>query len=282
MKTTVLLTSLLSVGLAHGATTLINATWDDPGDTEVNPTFLQIYNGVGGDTTNNAWHQDTGTVDIGKRVKQSGPAVGAASETTIDFPSLAPTESLVLTVDVKSMANTANINANGFFIGFQHRDNNGSGADLWNNLSPSFGMVVAGNKFLGVRQTAPGGKNGGNAAGQYGGSWGQATTASLEDGFTVTLTASQSGWQIAVAGLEDADGNPITGGSGNWGENGVLDWASFDANMRAGFSCQILDYSDALTPDAVVLNSVNVTQVPETSAALLGVLGLLGLLRRRR
>ena len=107
---------LFLVGLAISASatlqasTLIDVTFPD--GTGTNPTFLEIDNGLGGGA--GTWTQETGVLFS---AMANNSTTGAASETTIDFTTLSPEESLVLSVEVASRTGT-NI-ANGMFIGFQ-------------------------------------------------------------------------------------------------------------------------------------------------------------------
>ncbi|MEP2775170.1 MAG: PEP-CTERM sorting domain-containing protein [Luteolibacter sp.] len=259
------LSSLLACGICQGSTTLIDVTF--PSGTGTNPTFLEIDNGVG----SNSWTQSTGVLSTST---SNNSAVGAASDTTIDFSALG-SDSLVLTVTVASVTGTPT--ANGYFIGFQRRINGGTGDDLWNNLSTAFGLVIPGANSVGngVRHIGIGGNAG---SGRYQGSdYGVATLASIQDGFGMTLTVNSLGWEIAITGLEDASAAAITGGSGSWGTGGINTWESFQTDMRVGASYQ----TDAGAGD-MTLSKITLTQVPEPSTLALLALGGLGLLRRRR
>jgi hypothetical protein len=279
MPRTLFLTFLLSAGLSHGATTLIDVTF--PTGTGTNPNFSEIDNAVGGGTS--TWTQATGVLATNAT---ANAAVGAASDTTVDFTALGG-DSLVLTVVVSSVTGTKI--ANGLFIGFQQRNNGGDGTDLWNNGAPSFGVVIpgtaannpgyaGGGASLVLNRVAMGGSDPSNPGRyQFLPDFGTATNASIADGFSMTLTINSLGWDVSLTGLEDATATAITGGSGAWGSGGINDWAEFNTTMRVGTS-----YQTAAGGGNYTLASINLTQVPEPSAlTLLGLAGL-GLLRRRR
>lgn len=225
-----LLLALFAAGAASlHAQSLIDVTFPD--GTGTNPTFLEIDNGVG----DNFWTQSTGVLSSST---SNNSSIGAASDTTIAFSTLG-TDSLVLSVDVASVTGISI--ANGMFIGFQRRNNAGTGADLWNNLPTSFGLVLPGSASvgLGVRQVAVGGNNVDSPGRyQFGPSYGQATLESIQNGFSLTLTINSTGWDLAVSGLEDAGAVAITGGTGAWSVDGISDWDDFTDDMRVGMSYQ--------------------------------------------
>lgn len=257
----------LAIGASHGATTLLDVTF--PSGTGTNPNFLVIDNGVG--APNNTWTQATGVLSSSTANNSS---IGAASDSTFDFSTIG-TDSLVLTANVASVTGTSI--ANGMFIGFQRRINGGTGADLWNNLSTSFGLVLPGSAAVGngVRVAGIGGNSGG---GRYQDTnYGVATLASIQDGFDVVLTIDSAGWNLTLAGLEDAAATPITGGSGTWGTGSINAWTAFESDMRVGASYQTNAGAGDLT-----FSQINLTQIPEPSALALFGMAALGFLRRRR
>ncbi len=266
--TKTLLCILLGAGLSHGANTIIDVTF--PGGGGTNPNFSEIDNGLGGGSS--TWTQSTGVLFSNTT---NNSAVGAASATSIDFTGLG-SDSLILTVDVTSRTGV-NV-ANGMFIGFQQRNNGGTGADLWNNNSPSFGLLIPGNASGGlVLNRVSVGGNAGAGRYQIAPGYGVATAASISDGFGMTLTVDSAGWDLALSGLEDAGATAITGGSGTWGVGGINAWSGFNNEMRVGASYQTTAAGGDLT-----FSRMTLTQVPEPSAiTLLGLAGL-GLLRRRR
>jgi hypothetical protein len=220
---------LASSARSQTSETLLEAVWPPPVP-DTNETFTEITNGRGG-----SWSQDTGVIDYGTDSKST---IGAGSDTEIDFTSLGAAH-LVLTVEVASM--TGALTSNGLFIGFQ----DSLGGNRWNkNGGPAFGLVVAGTDkapFLGVRHVSPGGnpttsKNNKFQSAPF--DWGIVTTDSLNDGFTVVATLDSLGWKFEITGLEDSDGNPITGGEGTWEDISQFDWATFTGTMHAAFSTQ--------------------------------------------
>jgi len=221
--------SLLASLSITKAQTLIDVSFPD--GTGTNATFLEIDNDVGGGT--NMWTQETGVL---YSTTANNSTAGAASETTIDFTALG-TESLTLSVDVASVS--GGLIANGIFIGFQRRINEGTGADLWNNLPVSFGLVMPGSGTVGngVRAVAVGG-NAGQGRYQEPIGYGIATLASIQDGFSMVLTVSSAGWELTLTGLEDDTATAISGGSGTWGVDGINAWEAFANDTRVGASYQ--------------------------------------------
>ena len=261
-----LLTTLLPTSLCHGAT-LIDATF--PGGTGTNPTFLEMDNAVGA----NSWTQATGVLSSSNANNSS---IGAASSTTVDFSAIG-SDSLVLTANVASVSGT--LVANGMFVGFQRRINGGTGPDLWNNLSTSFGMVIPGSATVanGTRAVGAGGNAG---SGRYQASnYGVATLASIQDGFDITLTVDSDGWNLAITGLETAGAVAITGGSGTWGTEGINAWEAFNTDMRAGASFQTTAGAGDMTFSQITLPQ---NAVAEPSAFALAGIAVIGLFRRRR
>ena len=116
------------------------------------------------------------------------------------------------------------------FIGFQKGEGapNSPGA-LWNNLGPSFGLVIDGGSRLGQYVVAPGGF--GSAAFQQAPAFGTTTLASVNDGFDVTLTIDRNGWSFAITGLQTDGGAAVSGGFGSWADV-PIDFSNFTGDMR--------------------------------------------------
>ena len=234
---------LLSSITLSQAQTLIDVSF--PEGTGTNPTFLEIDNGVG----DNVWTQETGVL---LSATSNNSTAGAASDTTIDFTTLG-TDSLTLSMEVASVS--GGIIANGIFMGFQRRINDGVGSDLWNNLPVSFGLVMPGSAAVanGVRVVGIGGNAG---TGRYQGSnYGVATLASIQDGFGMVLVVNSAGWELTLTGLEDLDANSITGGSGAWEVDGINSWSGFLNDMRVGASYQTPAAGGELTFSSINLTS---------------------------
>ena len=235
---------LWSCATGLDAQTLIDVEFPD--GTGTNPVFLEIDNGLGGGT--GTWMQSTGVLFS---TTTDNSTTGAASATTVDFGALG-SDSLTLSVEVSSRTGT-NV-ANGMFIGFQQRNNGGTGADLWNNNPPSFGLLIPGNGSGGLvfNRVSVGGNAGGGRY-QVAPGYGVASAASIADGFSVELTVDSTGWELVLTGLETAGGVPITGGPGGWGEGGINDWAVFNNEMRVGFSYQTTAAGGYLTVSQLTL-----------------------------
>ena len=177
-----------------------------------------------------------------------------------------------------SAATFGNISSNGIFFGFQ--DSNDPTADgLWNNHSPSFGVLLPGGSGgLTRRAVGPGGNA--DSRRYQDSNFGVATVASLQDGFDISLEVDSIGWTIAVNGILDDTGAAISGGSGTWAAS-TQDFANFTSSMYVAGSVQTpADDDGTLTFSDITLT--NVVAVPEPSS--LGLIGFmaLGLLRRRR
>lgn len=224
-----ILPSLCACATSLHAQTLVDVTFPDGIGT--NPTFLEIDNGVG----DNLWTQTTGILSSST---SNNSSIGAASDATISFSTLG-SDALVLNVNVASVTGTSI--ANGMFIGFQRRIGGGGGSDLWNNLPTSFGLVLPGSASvgLGTRVVAVGGSNSDSPGRyQFAPGYGVATLASIQDGFSVTITLNSTGWNLDISGLEDPGAVAIIGGSGSWSDGPISDWADFTDDMRVGISYQ--------------------------------------------
>lgn len=242
---------LASIPLAQ-AQTLIDVSFPD--GTGTNPLFLEIDNEVGED---NVWIQDSGVLSSSLTINST---IAAASNLLVDFTALG-SDSLTLDIDVESL--DGSIIANGIFIGFQRRVNDGERGDLWNNLPISFGLVIPGSNSVlnGTRSVGIGGNAG---SGRYIASdFGTASLASLEDGFSLRLVVSSAGWEVEITGLEVSTVTPITGGSGSWGADGANPFADFPNDMRVGASYQTTSDGGDLT-----LSNVTLVQGPATQPLL--------------
>ena len=225
-----LLALLLSAGPVNGQTTLINATFDGVSN-DTNPGF-QIISNAQGNGSGASWNQATGVVNRGTT---NSSTAGAVSTTTINIPAIGGTRSVVLTVHVESA--TGGLAANGMFIGFQQADGGpDAGGELWNNAAPSFGLVIDGGNRLGQYAVAPGG-NMSTLGFQDSPAFGTATQASIDDGFTVTLTVNSAGWQFALTGLQTSGGATISGGTGTWSDVPFA-FSNFTSGMRVAFTTQ--------------------------------------------
>ena len=232
MKTTALRLAILAwcalavSGLAQ--TTVIDATFDGVAN-DTNGTF-QIISNTNANGSGASWNPTTGYVNRGTA---SSSTAGAVSVTTINIPALGSAP-IVLTVDVQ--AATGTLSSNGMFIGFQQADGGAdAGTELWNNLGPSFGLVIDGASRLGAYVVAPGGF--GTAAFQDAPAFGTTTAASINDGFKVVLTITSTGWQFALTGLQTSGGAAIIGGSGTWADVPFA-FSNFTSGMRVAFTTQ--------------------------------------------
>jgi len=258
----IILATLLTAGMSHGSTTLIDVTF--PGGTGTNPTFNGFSNNVG----TNSWTQSTGVLSTST---SNNSTMAAISANATDFTSLG-SDSLVMTTRVTSADGT--LAANGNFIGFQQS------SGLWNNDQPSFGLIIGGSASVGgLLNVGVGGLA--SVGGKYiGVNYGTTTAGSMSSGFDVILTLSSSGWDVAITGLEDSGGAAITGGSGTWG-GAIGEFSDFNNDMRVGTSYQTSAAAGDLTLSQITLTQV--AAVPEpSSTALLGLGGLALILRRRK
>jgi arylsulfatase A-like enzyme len=220
--------------MACAELSLIDARFDGLVN-DTNNTFNLISNAPS-DGSGGAWDQATGIVTRGSA---NNSTAGAVSDTTIDFTSLSA-ESVVIAVEIESA--TGSITANGIFIGLQAADGGANaGGELWNNLGPSFGLVISGSSRLGARSVAPGGNTdlGGTSGSgfQVPPAFAIATQASINDGFSATLRIDATRWRLALDGLETAAGAAITGGSGSWNDV-PFDYSDLSGAMRVAFTTQ--------------------------------------------
>ncbi|MEP4077266.1 sulfatase-like hydrolase/transferase [Haloferula sp.] len=214
---------------ASAQTTLIDSSFDGSAN-DINGTFSIISN-TQANGSGASWNQATGFVNRGTT---NASTAGAVSTTTIDIPSLGSAP-VILTVDYESASGF--LGANGLFVGFQEADGGANaGGELWNNLAPSFGLVIDGGNRLGTYVVAPGGRSG-TGAFQDSPAFGTTTLASLTDGFTVTLAVDASGWEFTLTGLQTAAAAAISGGSGTWADL-AFDFSDFTSGMRVAFTTQ--------------------------------------------
>jgi len=245
---------MLRLEEASSPTTLIEATFDGV-DNDTNNTFSLVTNtpGINGGAS---WNAVTGVVDRGTN---NFATSGMTSDTTVDFTTLGGN---LLALTFISEGGSGNISSNGMFLGFLQATGSTDGAELWNNLAPSFGLVINGSQggLLGDLGVGPGGRApAGSSSFQDGPSYGTTTNASINDGFTVVLTLSSSGYDIAITGLETAGGTPITGGSGTW-DDSSFSFTDFSSTMHVGVSTQQGNPGVGGTID---LASVNLVVEPE-------------------
>lgn len=212
---------------AHAQVTLIDASFD--GVTNDTNNVFGIISNTQSNGSGGSWNQTTGFVNRGST---NSSTCGAVSTSTIDISGSAP---ITLTVNFESTSGA--LGANGLFIGFQEAAGGANAGDnLWNNAAPSFGLVIDGGNHLGNRVVAPGGRSG-SAAFQASPSFGTATLASLNNGFTVTLSVDSSGWEFTLTGLETSTAASINGGSGTWSDV-AFDFSDFTNAMRVAFTTQ--------------------------------------------
>ncbi|MDG2014840.1 MAG: PEP-CTERM sorting domain-containing protein [Pirellulaceae bacterium] len=104
--------------------------------------------------------------------------------------------------------------------------------------------------------------------------------ASMQDGFTAVIGANPVGWSFSLTGTNDTGGAPTTiSNSGTWADAG-----SDYATVFAGASWHALASNQgdpSNNTHTLVLDQISVTTVPEPSSALLGLLGLAFMARRR-
>ncbi|MBN8459881.1 MAG: sulfatase-like hydrolase/transferase [Verrucomicrobia bacterium] len=215
-------------GASPAQTTLIDATFDGVSN-DTNPNF-QIISNTLADGSGASWNQSTGYVNRGTATNSTA---GAVSVTTLDIAALG-SDSLVLTAEVQAASGP--LSSNGLFIGFQEADG-GAGAlnELWNNLGPSFGLVIDGGSRGGPYVVAPGGF--GTAAFQRSSAFGTTTQSSVNDGFKVVMTINSSGWNFEITGLQTSAATAITGGSGTWASV-PFSFSNFTSGMRVAFTTQ--------------------------------------------
>ena len=221
MKIPCILTAVIAASPLFGQV-VIDATFDGVAN-DSNNTFSLITNAQGSQgppQTPASFDPVTGIIDRGTT---SFSNAGIVSMTPFDVPNLGASQ-LILRVEVE--ATTGDIDANGVFIGLHSADT------LWNQAGGiAFGLVIDGDNRGLRRELAPGGNSGTVFRDTAG--FGVATLASMNDGFTVVMQIDTVGFTFIVIGLEDENGNAITGGSGTWANN-TFDFEDFTSDMRVG------------------------------------------------
>ena len=202
------------------------------------------------------WSATDGLLSMTQDADSAG-TMGIVSDATFDGTTL--TE-LQLTWVVEGITDpNAGPTNNGFFLGLS-----GQNGDLWNNSETapavidqwSLGFRVGGGantatlRALHLSYDSPSVNRGVFP------SMGTASLASLQDGFTVTLTLNASGWTVAVSGLEDSAGTPLTGGSGSW--NGNIDFSTITSDATVfvnSFYQQIAEAGTVVDFTSVIVTS---------------------------
>lgn len=236
MKTTSIAIGLLLIclGTVRAQSPLIDATFDGLNNDTNN--LFQLISNTPAHTSGASWTPSTGVLNRGSNANSTA---GVVSETTLDVAALG-SNALVLVVTVEDGSGT--LGANGLFVGLQEADGGAdAGGELWNNLGPSFGLVIDGGNRLGSYAVAPGGNinlSGTSGSGfQDAPAFGTTTAASINDGFIVTITLSTGGWSMDLTGLTTSGGAPIQGGAGTWGDT-TFDFSQFTAGMRVAVTTQ--------------------------------------------
>lgn len=247
---------------AHSAVTIISNDFGVGAD--VGPAFQQISNGTGSGSADTA----TGAVTA------SGHADAARGFNTSTALNVTSANYASITahwvVSGASIVDATNINSFGWFFGLA-TSNSTAGTGLWSNNN-SVGILIYGDESLVRGQPWSLAQRAATDVKSYIGLNGsQPTVASVNDGFTVTLTInSDDTWSALSSGL-----------STEINTSGSLTSGKFDAIAAS----LVANTSIQGNPVGYTVDSVTVTgisAIPEPSAALLGGLGVLLLLRRRR
>ena len=228
--TQLLLTTCALSTVLHAQTTFIDSSFDGVAN-DVNGDFETLSN-LQGSRSGATWNQATGFVNRGS---ENNSTAGAVSTTTIDIATLG-TDPDYLDGRFREHHRRSSRQWNFRRLSSRRLAESNAGDNLWNNSAPAFGVVIDGGNRLGSSVVAPGG-NSSTGDFQDAPAFGTTTLASLNDGFSVTLTVDNIGWEFALTGLETAAAAPITGGSGVWADL-AFDFSDFTSDMRVAFTTQ--------------------------------------------
>lgn len=255
MKSPLFLFAALALGAATSpAATLIDNNFDGVAN-DTGPTFA----GGGWAFTSNA-DPSTGLMTL----STAGTNYRAwfISSSAVD-PSVA--SGFTVTWNISGGANLSNIGAEGLFLGVT----DSAAANNWYD-SKSFGLLINSQRTPNWVVEEVAGTLATDISHSISGS--QPSAASLEDGFTVSLTLnSDDTFQLVTSGT-DTD-STTTGTLG-----GEITYSDF-----AGSLFPYIEFGGGGSPEmTMTVDSVTLTTIPEPSALLLSGLGSLLLLRRRR
>ena len=239
MKIPCILTTILAASPLLGQV-VIDATFDGVAN-DSNNTFNLIANSPQGDQA--SFDPVTGIINRGPTNFSNAGIVSVGS---FDVANLGASE---LSVRVEVDGGVGDIDANGIFIGLHSPDT------LWNIAGGiAFGLVIDGDNRGARREVAPGGNNGTVFRDTTG--FGIATLESLNDGFTVVMNIDTEGFSFSLTGLEDEDGNLITGGAGTWATN-TFDFEDFTGDMRVGVISQQGGQDGEIDLASIFLNEIS-------------------------
>lgn len=255
----------LTIAIAFAGTThaavLIDNDFGPGGD--IGPAFQQFSNGQG---SGYSADPSTGVIDTGNNVNNNNTGLNTVA--TVDASG---TDGFTMTWTVSSAditpATGSGIFYNGWFFGVTNNPAT-NGSAIWTNSGLAVGVLIDGGSSYSDWQfvDSDGTKT------QHALNGAPPTVASIEDGFTVTLTVNNDDtWEVSTTGLSNASTT-----TGSLSTN--VTYADIAGTLVANTSIQG-DDNLTYTVDHVTLET---TQIPEPASLASGLLGLALLAARRR
>lgn len=255
---------LAMVSVGHADVVLVENDFD--GSASTGPAFQFLSNNSGAAAVQGSGDPSTGEASS---TSFNTSSVGFNNVSTVDVAAVPGSAGFTVEWVIDSVVNSDNIEFNGFFLGVvSGASATGSGAgSLFNNNPAAIGVRLLNGDFQFVEDPETGGAQNSTPLSQT-----SPTTATLEDGFTVTFTVNQDDtWTASSSGL-----------STDFSANGMLvgvttNYASIADDLGANVSIQGNDID--LSVGSVSLTAVSI--VPEPSSIWVVGLGAIALLQRR-
>lgn len=256
--------AIVSFGHANADVILIESNFD--GAASTGPAFQFLSNNSGAAGVQSSGDPANGTLDT---AGLNTSAAGFNNVSTVDATAVTNSNAFTVEWVVDSILNSDNISFNGLFLGVvSGTDATGGGpGSLFNNNPAAVGIRLLNGDFQFVEDAQGNGAQTTTLLSQT-----SPTTATLEDGFTLSFTVNDDDtWTAFSSGLstEFSAAGTLGGATTNY--------ASIADDLGASASVQGADID--LTIGSVSVTAIN--SVPEPSSILVLGLGALALLQRR-
>ncbi len=187
-------------GSLHAQSTLLDVSFDGDGGNDIGPAFGLVSNALEDNDTSNPL---TGLISFNE-LQASTPTVGFSTIAPLDLSGEGGF-TLTWTVAAGSVANSSRITANGWFFGVQSLQGlNDTGTTLWNNDPSAIGIVIFNTKVSSGRVPALVSATPADQGTSIGLGAAVPTEASLNDGFTLSLTLNANDtWTASSSGLSE-------------------------------------------------------------------------------